>query len=144
MLALREPNATNVEKNGLGYVVAYIGELGGNVPYTAYNARKSYIENNKDTIEKFSQAINKGLKYVYKHDSSEIAKIISEYFLDTSVKDLETIVERYKKGLAWKKDITINKEEWQHIQDIIHASGELDKYVDYEILIYDEHFKDYE
>ena len=51
-VTLFEPNALSVEKNGYGYVVAYIGELGGNVPYTAYNARTSYIENNKDIIKK--------------------------------------------------------------------------------------------
>ena len=37
-VTLFEPNATSVEKQGLGYVVAYVGEYGGEVPYTAYNA----------------------------------------------------------------------------------------------------------
>ena len=61
-VTLFEPNALSVEKQGLGYVVAYVGEFGGEVPYTAYNARKSYIENNKDLINGFTKAINKGCK----------------------------------------------------------------------------------
>jgi len=143
-VTLFEPNATSVEQNGFGYVVAYIGELGGVVPYTAYNARKSYIEENSDVIEKFTKAINRGLEYVYEHDSREIAEIMVDYFPDTSLDDMEIIVDRYKSGEAWKKNITINEDEWDHIQEIIDASGELDKYVPYDKLIYSEYFDDYE
>ena len=143
-VTLFEPNATAVEKEGLGYVVAYIGTLGGEVPYTAYNARKSYIEENSDVIEKFTKAINRGLEYVYEHDSREIAEIMVDYFPDTSLDDMEIIVDRYKSGEAWKKNITINEDEWDHIQEIIDASGELDKYVEYDKLIYNKYFDDYE
>ena len=143
-VTLFEPNATSVEKNGLGYVVAYIGELGGEVPYTAYNARRSYIMENKDVIEKFTRAVNKGLEYVYSHSSEEVAEVISEYFPDTSLSDMQTIVDRYKKGEAWKKNITINEDEWKHIQEIMEASSQLNKYVEYDKLIFDEYFADYE
>ena len=143
-VTLFEPNATSVEKNGLGYVVAYIGELGGEVPYTAYNARKSYIEKNKDIIEKFTRAINRGLDYVYSHDSEDVAKVVGEYFPDTSLSDMITIVNRYKEGEAWKRNITINEDEWNNIQEIMKASSELDEYVSYDKLIFDEYFDDYE
>ena len=143
-VTLFEPNATSVEKNGYGYVVAYIGELGGSVPYTAYNARKSYIEANPDIIEKFTRAIQKGLDYVYSHDNKDIAKVMLDYFPNTTLDDMMTIVDRYKKGEAWKKNITINKEEWDHIQEIIEAAGELDKYAPYDKLIFNKYFKDYE
>ena len=143
-VTLFEPNATSVEKHGYGYVVAYIGELGGSVPYTAYNAKRSYILDNPDVIKKFTKAVDKGLKYVYEHDTKEIAKIMLDYFPDTTLEDMIKIVDRYKNGEAWKKNITINEEEWKHIQDIIKASGELDKYVSYDKLIYSKYFKDYE
>ena len=143
-VTLFEPNATSVEKNGYGYVVAYIGDLGGVVPYTAYNARKSYIENNSDVIEKFTRAVNRGLEYVASHSAKEVAEIVVDYFPDTSLTDMETIVSRYKAGDAWKKNVTINEEEWNHIQEIIDASGELTEYVSYDKLIYNNYFKDYE
>ena len=143
-VTLFEPNATSVEKNGFGYVVAYVGELGGSVPYTAYNARRSYIENNPLVIEKFTRAINRGLQYVDTHDGADIAKIIIDYFPNTSLNDMEIIVNRYKNGDAWKKNIKINDEEWDHIQEIIEASGELEKKVSYSELIYTKYFDDYE
>lgn len=143
-VTLFEPNALSVEKNGYGYVVAYIGELGGNVPYTAYNARTSYIENNKDIIKKFTKAINKGLEFVKNNSEEKIAKCIIDFFPDTSMNDLIKIVKRYKDGNAWKENITINEEEFKHIQDIMKASNELDNYVEYNKLIFNEFFKDYE
>lgn len=143
-VTLFEPNALSVEKNGYGYVVAYIGELGGNVPYTAYNARTSYIENNKDIIKKFTKAINKGLEFVKNNSEEKIAECIIDFFPDTSMNDLIKIVKRYKDGNAWKENITINEEEFKHIQDIMMASNELDNYVEYDKLIFNEFFKEYE
>ena len=143
-VTLFEPNALSVEKNGYGYVVAYIGELGGNVPYTAYNARTSYIENNKDIIKKFTKAINKGLEFVKNNSEEKIAECIIDFFPDTSMNDLIKIVKRYNDGNAWKENITINEEEFKHIQDIMKASNELDNYVEYDKLIFNEFFKDYE
>ncbi len=143
-VTLFEPNATSVEKEGLGHVVAYIGELGGAVPYTAYNARKSYIENNPEVIKSFTKAVNKALVYVKEHSSSEIADLIMNQFPNTSKEDMITIIDRYKNAGAWKENITINEKEWQHIEEILMTAGELNSMVDYDKLIYSKYFKDYE
>src|SRR5574344_327096 len=68
-VTLFEPNALELEKNGFGYVVASLGEYGGIVPYTAYNAKKSYINDNPNVIKSFTKAIQRGLDYV--HNNSE-------------------------------------------------------------------------
>lgn len=143
-VTLFEPNATSVLKKGYGYIVANVGILGGKVPYTAYNARKSYIEKNQDVIEKFTNAINRGLIYVETHDEKDIAKLLINYFPDTEINDIEIIVNRYKNSEAWKQNIIIEKDEWEHIQEIIEASGELSKRVPYDKLIYSKYFKNYE
>lgn len=126
-VTLFEPNALQVEKQGLGYVVASIGELGGVVPYTAYNARKSYIEENPSVIEGFTKAIQKGLDYVYNHTDLEIAEIILDYFPDTSLNDLEEIVKRYRSIDSWFKTTYIEEENFNHIQKIMESASELDK-----------------
>ena len=140
-VTLFEPNATSVEKEGLGYVVAYIGELGGSVPYTAYNARKSYIENNPKIIKSFCNAIQKGLDYVKNNNPETIAQKIISFFPDTSHSDLTKMIERYKNGNAWKEKININEEEWNHLQDIMIASKELTEKSPYDKLIYTKYFK---
>jgi len=143
-VTLFEPNALQLVQQGLGHNVAYLGALGGEVPYTAYNARISYIEENPKVIEGFTKAINKALTYVAKNDAKTIANNIIDYFPDTSINDLITIVEEYKQGDAWKQNITINEDEWKHIQDIIIEAKELDTYAPYKDLIYTKYFKDYE
>lgn len=142
ILTFREPNATQIEKQDLGYIVAYLGDLGGEVPYTAYNARKSFIEDNPEVIEGFSKAIDKALKYVDSHSAEDIADHIIDYFPDTSLDDMVTIIDRYKTGDAWRDNISITEDEWKHIQEIIIAAGELDSYVSYEDLIYTKYFND--
>lgn len=135
-VTLFEPQALQVEKEGYGYVVASVGEYGGTVPYTAYNAKKSYIENNKDVIKGFSKAINKGLEYVYSHSNKEIAKTILDYFPDTSLSDLEKIVKRYKDNESWYKNTYISKKDFNHIQDIAISANQLEKKASYEKLVY--------
>ena len=143
-VTLFEPTASELQKQGLGFIVAYLGELGGEVPYTAYNARKSFIDKNPKIIKGFTKAINKALLYVLEHDASDIAKHITDYFPNTSFNDLVTVVDSYKRGDAWRENITIQEDEWKHIQDIIISAGELDNYAPYEDLIYTKYFKDYE
>lgn len=94
-VALFEPTATNLVKQGYGHIVASVGELGGVVPYTAYNARKSYIEENEDVMKGFSNAINKALEYTHNHTAKEVAENISTYFPDSSINDLEVMVQNY-------------------------------------------------
>lgn len=130
-----EPTASSLEKQGVGYIVASIGELGGTVPYTAYNARLSYIENNKDVIKGFTKAIDKALVYVKEHSSSEIAEVISSYFPDTSLNDITSIVDRYKNIDAWFGSTTISENDFNHVMDIMENTNELTNRAPYEKLV---------
>ncbi len=135
-VTLFEPNATDVENQGLGYVVASVGELGGIVPYTSYSARKSYIENNKEIIINFNKAIQKGLDYVHNNSSRDIAKSIESFFPDTKLADLEKVIDRYKEIDAWPKTTEFKEEAFNHMQDIMINANELDEKVPYSDLIY--------
>lgn len=130
-----EPTASSLEKQGVGYIVASIGELGGTVPYTAYNARLSYVENNKDVIKGFTKAIDKALVYVKEHSSSEIAEVISSYFPDTSLNDITSIVDRYKNIDAWFGSTTISENDFNHVMDIMENANELTNRAPYEKLV---------
>ena len=135
-VSLFEPNATQIEKEGYGYIVASLGELGGNIPYTSYSARISYINNNKDTIKKFTKAIQKGLNYVNSHTSNEIADIIKVEFPDTKIEDLISAIDQYKKTDTWPTTTNFTEEAFYHMQDIMINANQLEKKVDYDNLIY--------
>ena len=135
-VSLFEPNATQVEQQGYGYIVASLGELGGNIPYTAYNAKKSFIENNKDIIKKFTKAIQKGLDFVHNNDSETIAKIIAPEFPDTKLEDLIIAINQYKKTDTWPKTTNFTEESFNHMQDIMINAKQIEKKVNYKDLIY--------
>jgi NitT/TauT family transport system substrate-binding protein len=135
-VSLFEPNALEIEKEGYGYVVASLGELGGIVPYTSYNARLSYIENNPDTIIAFTRAIQKGLNFVNNNDSETIAKAILSFFPDTSFNDLVKVIERYKTQDTWPVTTSFTEESFDHLQNIMINAGHLDEKVLYDDLIY--------
>ena len=134
-VTLFEPNATQLERQGYGYIVASVGELGGVVPYTAFNAKKSYIDKNEDVIEGFSKAIQKGLDYTFSHSDEELAKLIGDYFPDTSYNDLVSTIKNYRNIDSWFKTTYISKEGFDHIQDIMKYNKVLDKDANYELLV---------
>jgi len=135
-VTLFEPNALQIEQQGLGYVVASIGELGGVVPYTSYSARISYIKENPEVIEKFTRAIQKGLDFVHNNSDQKVAEAIVDFFPDTSLNDLVGVVERYRSVEAWPTTTEFSSESFYHLQEIMQASGELEDTVKYEDLIY--------
>jgi len=132
---LFEPNATKLEREGLGYIVASIGEYSGEMPYTAFNARKSFIENNPELITNFTLAINEGLKFVKNNDSKSIANAIIKQFPDTSLNDLITIVERYKNADSWLESPYISEESFKNLQNIMINDKQINTYVPYKDLI---------
>ena len=134
-VTLFEPNALKLEQEGFGYVVASIGELGGEVPYTSFNALKSYIEENPEIIEKFTNALQKGIDYTFDHSSEDLAKLLVDYFPDTSLNDIEETIERYKKADSWYRTTYITESGYNHMQEIVEYNGFLTKKVDYSILV---------
>ena len=132
---LFEPNASKIEQEGLGYVVGSIGELSGEMPYTAFYARKSYVENNLDLLKKFNNAINKGLSFIQEHNNKEIAQAIIDQFPDTPLNDVELIVKRYKEADSWLKNTTITEETYKNLENIMIDNELLDDYVPFEKLV---------
>ncbi len=134
-VALFEPTALSLEKGEYGYVVASLGALGGEVPYTTFQARKSYIEKNKDVIKSFTSAIQKGLDYTYSHKDSEIATLLIEYFPDISKNDLTTVIKRYRDNDSWYETTYITEEGFNRVKDIMKNSNKLDGDTPYDKVI---------
>jgi NitT/TauT family transport system substrate-binding protein len=134
---LREPNATKLESQGLGFVVGSIGELSGEMPYTAFYARKSYIDNNKELLQKFNKAINKGLEYVRNHSDNDVALSIIDQFPDTSLYDAEKIIKRYREADSWLETTTISEDSYKNLENIMIDNNLLDEYVPFNKLVMD-------
>lgn len=130
-----EPFATGLEKEGNGHVIASLGVDSGYVPYTAYSVKKSYLEKNPDTIQKFTNAIQKGLEYVNTHSAEEIAKVIQPQFKETDEDTIATIVGRYKDQDTWKDDTVFEQDSFELLENILEEAGELNERVPYDKLV---------
>lgn len=130
-----EPHATSLEQKGDGYVVASLGEDSGYVPYTAFSAKQSYIAEHPETVQGFTDALQKGMEYVAEHTPEEIAAVIQPQFAETDEAALTAIVERYYEQDTWKKDLIFREESFTLLQDILEEAGELSERVPYEKLV---------
>ena len=130
-----EPSATALEKEGAGYVVASLGVDSGYVPYTSYSAKTSYMEKNPEIIQKFTDALQKGMEYVQTHTPEEIAQVISPQFAETDLDTVTTIVNRYYDQDTWKSNLIFEKESFELLEDILEDAGELKERVPYENLV---------
>ena len=130
-----EPFATALEQEGNGYVVASLGKDSGYVPYTAYSAKKSYLEKHPELIQKFTNAIQRGLDYVNTHSAEEIAETIRPQFKETDPEKIAIIVDRYKAQDTWKENTIFEKESFELLENILEEAGELDTRAPYEDLV---------
>lgn len=134
-VTLFEPTASMTEDAGKGYIVASVGEAAGEVPYTAYCAKKSYIEKNAETIESFTRATYKGQKWAKEHTAREIAEKVQSFFPDTSVESLETSVQSYKNIDAWNENPILKEESFDKLQLIMTEAGELENKAPYDKIV---------
>ena len=130
-----EPSATALEKEGKGYVVASLGVDSGYVPYTSYSAKTSFLNENPQIIQSFTNALQKGMDYVQSHSPEEIAQVISPQFPETDIDTLTTIVKRYYEQDTWKENLIFEKDSFELLQDILESAGELSDRADCENLV---------
>jgi len=130
-----EPSATALESEGVGYVVASLGEASGYVPYTAYSVKQSYLEEHPEILQAFTNALQKGMDYVQSHTPEEIAKVIQPQFEETDLETITKIVTRYYEQDTWKKDLIFEKESFDLLQNILQEAGELPAWTPYEDIV---------
>lgn len=134
-VALFEPVAATLEKEGKGYVVASIGKEAGYIPYTCYSTTKSILEKDPNMVQSFTNAIYKGMLWVQNHSTEEIAKAVKPQFPDTDDEILIALIDRYREQDSWKPDLIITEEGLNHMMDIMEMAGELDKRADYNKIV---------
>ena len=132
---LFEPTASELELAGKGYILASVGDYTDNVAYTCYQALKSYIDKNDEQIVNFTNAIAEAITWTLNHTAEEVALSIQKYFMETDIKVLTNSIQRYKDIDVWSRNPYLDDAEFIHLQNIIIASGELDKYMPYEKLV---------
>ena len=141
-VTLFEPTASLTEANGIGYIVAAVGEEAGEIPYTAYFALQSYMDENEELIQNFTNAVYKGQQWVKSHTAKEIAEKIVGFFPDTDVETLATSIQKYKDIDAWNETPVLEEAAFEKLQDVMEEAGELAKRADYTKVVNNKYAKE--
>ncbi|GAA3406863.1 ABC transporter substrate-binding protein [Paenibacillus hodogayensis] len=130
-----EPQATLIEKEGKGFVVASFGVESGQLPYTVFMSKKSFIERNPKTIQKFTNAVYKAQRWVAAKPVDEITDALTPFFADTDKEIVKAVVKRYKEQQSFASDPIVDEKEWNNLQDVMQTAGELSQRADYKKLV---------
>ncbi|WP_248925546.1 ABC transporter substrate-binding protein [Paenibacillus hamazuiensis] len=130
-----EPQATVIEKQGKGYVIASFGVESGHLPYTVFMTKKSTIDKNADTVQKFANAVQKAQNWVQAKSVDDITEAIIPFFQDTDKEIIKGVVKRYKDQGSFATDGIIDEQEWNNLQDVMQSAGELKQRADHKALV---------
>jgi len=130
-----EPVASTIELEGRGYVVASVGEAFGAIPYTAYYALGSFIEENPEIIQGFTNALHRGQLWVQENSPEDIAQVISPFFPDADMEILASAVARYKEIEAYALTPIISRESFDSLQRVMESAEELPAYAPFDVLV---------
>lgn len=132
---LFEPTASIMEKEGKGHTIASFGEESGEVPYTVFMAKESLLEEDRETVIKFTKAIYKAQQWVDENEPEEVAKLLEPYFEDTDLDMLTASMKRYKEQSSFAKTPLLDEDGWENLKNIMDEAGELPEDVPYEELV---------
>ena len=132
---LFEPLASKLEDNKNGYVVESVGKISGEFPYTAFYARKNYINDNKELLAKFTNAIKKGMDFTLENKGIDTAKVIQKQFSDTNIDDLATMIDRYKEADAWLNNPFVEENFYNNLVDLLKDNNLIKEDVYYKDLV---------
>lgn len=124
-----EPTASEYQAAGKGYIVASVGEASGEVPYTCFAAKQSFMEKYPGKVDAVLRSVTKAIKYLNENQSATVAEKLVKYFDGTSVEALTTSIESYKKIDAWVTDMAMKESALERLMDIMEEAGELDERV---------------
>ena len=132
---LFEPQASIFEREGKGRVVASFGVESGKLPYTVFMAKQSYIDKNREAIQKFTNAVYKAQQWVRDNDAETIADVVLPYFEDVDRDIVVSSIDRYKSQGSFAEDPIVDESEWNNLLDVMTSAGELAKRTEHQELV---------
>ena len=128
---LFEPTASQLVMEGKGYIVAPIGQMSGEIPYTVYYVTHDYLENNPERVENFLRAVQKGCDYLFAHDNQHLAELLLPYFDGTTKELIQSALANYKACDVWMRNPVMLQSTFERLQDLMENAGELTERVNF-------------
>lgn len=122
---LQGPVPQQMEKEGVGYVVASVGEVVGPVAFSSLCATREWCES--DMAKAFMRAYKKSLDFVIYSDANSIARIEQEagFFPNIDNDVLTSTIQAYKDLGCWEPDMLISETVYEKLLDVFLFSGDI-------------------
>ncbi len=121
---LFEPTATNLQKEGNGYVLDAVGEFSGYLPYTVFATKQSFLDDKSEQAESFLKAVYNGYTYIATHTSLEAAQALAPSFSGMTTEELQIAVEQYLAIDAWCSSPVMSEESYTKMMEIINSTSD--------------------
>ncbi|MGD8526874.1 MAG: ABC transporter substrate-binding protein [Thioalkalispiraceae bacterium] len=119
------PFPQQLEKDGLGHVVASVGEAVGPVAFSSLCATREWLAT--DMAQAFMHAYREACAYVLQAPASELARQLAGFFprIDSDV--LTHTVQTYQALGCWTPEPAISKDSYDRLIDVFMYSGLISK-----------------
>ena len=121
-----EPDVTKIEQAGKGAALANVGQAAGQIDYTVFTTKESYIKAKPKTVQGFTNAIARAEKWLQSASADEVAKVLAPYFPGVPATELAASVTRQRDAGLWKTTPLVTPEAIGALQDLLIASNVLD------------------
>ena len=122
-----EPDAAQLELDGKAHFMASIGETVGFADYTTFMATNKFIKEQPETLQSWTNAIAKGMKWTAEAPIPELVKTLEQFFPGVNPKALTAAAERYRRLKIWKSSPVIEQAAMEKFQDILVQGGVLEQ-----------------
>jgi NitT/TauT family transport system substrate-binding protein len=122
--------------------MASIGETVGLADYTTFMATDKFIKEHPETLQSWTNAIAKAMKWTAEAPIPDLVKTLEPFFPGVNPKALTAAAERYRRLNIWKTSPVIEPAAMEKFQDILIQGGVLepDKRVKFNDLVVTEFF----
>ncbi len=124
---LFEPTASELCASKGYHIVASVGEISGEVPYTCFQTKTSYFENNPYICERFLRAVYRGYKFLVNATVDEIYNAVSPSFAGVSKQSIITSINSYVSSDAWVSNPAMTTQAFDSLQTIMMTAGYLEQ-----------------
>mmetsp|Transcript_2186 Transcript_2186/g.5191 ORF Transcript_2186/g.5191 Transcript_2186/m.5191 type:complete len:298 (-) Transcript_2186:20-913(-) len=122
---LQGPAAQQLEHEGLGTVVASLGETIGPIAFSSLCARRDWLDT--DMARAFMRAYRDGHKATAEMAPAEVAQVVQPFFPDVEPTVLVSTISRYQQMGCWGGGVDIPAETYEQLLDAFSHSGVITK-----------------
>ena len=118
---LQGPAPQQLEKDGVGKVVAAMGEAIPPVAFSSLMAMREFLATEK--ARAFMRAYLRALRFVIESPAREIAEAEASFFPSVSTDAIAAAISRYQQLGTWRSDPQITREQYEVAADVFIFAG---------------------